>query len=394
MAKEVILVFRDGRFKTVHEDNVKFITDSELKKASYALVSVLGGEVQRYLPIDPDYLIRDLKDGGDFSYKFEYFAPSSYADDTPEFIPMDLHTVHLESIFDLYDAIYFMRQVSFEFDILNPNEFDDMKILDIPEIHFGIPDSSIGKISIHIRKKISRVSNMKGLAVEDINEEIGRLFGIMTELTDGDYSRIQILECHSWILLESPKDEPRSDGFQVVSTPLCTGAIVFINKKTMDALDYMNRTMLTVLLYDATAMDEEFFTENVSHYVNTDFIDDAIVGMVSGALSSGTEVLTFLVEMKFVYETTQFIMSLHDFCNVNGVMFTMKYNIRRPVYLMHTDINDEYIETIRSAEWEYNYGIENPENISPIQIFIDNLREFMDDPNNYQPCESDETPPF
>lgn len=394
MAKEIILMFRDGTYKTFSEESVKFITKSELKKTSYALVSVLGGDVQRYLPIDPDYLVIDLKDGGEFSYKFEYFAPSSYADNTPEFIPMDLRTVHLDSIFDLYDAIYFMRQVSFEFDIINPNEFDDMKILDIPEIHFDIPDSSIGKISIHIRKKISRVANIKGLAVEDINEELGRLFGIMSELIDEDYSRIQVLEYHSWILLETPKSEPRFDGFQVFSTPLCTGAIVFINKNTMDALDYMNRTMLTVLLYDATAMDEKSFAKNVSHYVNTDFIDDAIVGMSSGALSSGTEVLTFLVEMEFVYETTQFIMSLHDFCNVNGVMFTMKYGIRRPVHLMHTDVNDEYIETIRSAEWGYNYGIDTIDNVSPIQIFIENLRDFMDDPNNYQACESDETPPF
>ena len=157
MAREVILFYTDDSYKTFSESEVHHITKEDLKRSSYALVSVgQCDEVQCYLPIRPEYLVTNMKPGT-FSYCFEYSVYSADITEDPELYPMNIQTVKLESIFDLYDSIYFLAEIIFTYDIMNPNKFDDYRVLDVLEVTIDIPESSKKHIWYHNRIKKTRL---------------------------------------------------------------------------------------------------------------------------------------------------------------------------------------------------------------------------------------------
>lgn len=373
MAKEVILFYQNDTYKAFSENRLKDITEKDISEAMYALVSVQGGEVQRYLPIEPEYLITEIGEGSTFSYRFEYSAVNGdYLDEgeEPEMYDMGLHTIELKSVFDIYESIYFLKEVTEFFDIINPSRFDDMMILDVSEIKFDIKKSSKGPIRIHDRKDMASLSitNIRGIRCEDIDIKLSEAFGVIDEFNKTFHNWIRVFGDNRWALQESFSASDAEE-INVVGYPIDTGALVFIDINTLNQLRSISDVKVTIIMYDMGAVPEGIPPEDLPNYISDQYIEDQIINVIVTSLISPSSVITFILESKFYYQCAQFIMELHDFCNVNGVMFTMSWDIEKKIET-ENGIERGILKSKIPTTWSYDYGIVRDDDPKPLEKFM------------------------
>lgn len=353
MSREVILFYTDDSYKTFSESEVHHITKEDLKRSSYALVSVgQCDEVQCYLPIRPEYLVTNMKPGT-FSYCFEYSVYSADITEDPELYPMNIQTVKLESIFDLYDSIYFLAEIIFTYDIMNPNKFDDYRVLDVLEVTIDIPESSKKHIWYHNRIKKTRVTSVRNLVAEDIYINLRDTFGIDMDLIEPNHPWIKILKHNKWTTIEKLISDKNKT--EIVAFPLSTDAMIFSNVNTLVSLDDVDVPMVTVYMYDETMVEESKLSEIHDEQSADEILDDAWCGFVNSALISRAGVLTFLIECKFIDECFKLTMQLHEFCNINGVLYILRSGIQRQMFSPVNGSSMGFIKSEVPFHWIYDF---------------------------------------
>lgn len=386
MAREVILFYTDETYKVFSESDVYHITKTDLKNTTYAFVSVgQCEEVQCYLPIKPEFLITTMEPGT-FSYCFEYSVYSSDITEDPELYPMDTQTVELNSIFDLYDAIYFMAEIIFNYDVMNPNKFDDYRVLDVLEVKIDVPDSSQKPIHYYNRVKKTRVESLRNLAAEDIYTNMKEVFGIDTDLTNARHPWIHIHSHHKkcgWTVTEDIK--ANKNKIDIVAYPLSTNAMIFTNVNTLQSLNDIDVPLASIYMYDLSMIGEEQLIQIVDDHTADDYLEESYCGIIASALISREGVLTFLIELKFIDECIKFCMALHEYCNANGVLYVLRCNIQRQMF---SPVNGSSIGFLKSKYplytiYDFNEAVKREKPLSQFLMEYDRgLRgEFVYDNN-------------
>ena len=332
MAKEIMLFFRDGTYKVYGENHISQITEEDLGNSMMALVAIKSYEAQQYLPVDPDYLITRM-DPGEFQYSLEYDSMSSDLDPSYNGIfPLPIHKVDLMNVFDFYDAIYFIMEMGFIFEMMNPDRFDDFRVLDVMEAHIEIPDSNQGPITFHSKIKKTKVTNPNNLVCAEICIQLCKRFGIMEEFNKVSHTWIRIQEDHKWESTETLNERVKKDT-GVSSFPIDTGSLVFANVNMLIQLEDVDIPMYTAYLYDRSQLLGEgprigqlIDDMNAEHYV-----DDIICDVVSGSLLSRSGVLSFLIELPMLDECFRLSMMLHDFTNCAGVYYELTNQIQKKI---------------------------------------------------------------
>lgn len=332
MAKEIMLFFRDGTYKVYGENHISQITEEDLGNSMMALVAVKSYEAQQYLPVDPDYLITRMEPG-EFQYSLEYDSMSSDLDPSYNGIfPLPIHKVDLMNVFDFYDAIYFIMEMGFIFEMMNPDRFDDFRVLDVMEAHIKIPDSNQGPITFHSKIKKTKVTNPNNLVCGEICIHLCKRFGIMKEFNKVSHTWIRIQEDHKWESTETLNERVKKDT-GVSSFPIDTGSLVFANVNMLRQLEDVDIPMYTAYLYDRSMLLGEgprisklIDDMNADHYV-----DDIICDVVSGSLLSRSGVLSFLIELPMLDECFKLTMALNDFTNCAGVYYELTNQIQKKI---------------------------------------------------------------
>jgi hypothetical protein len=332
MAKEIMLFFRDGTYKVYGENHISQIAEEDLGNSMMALVAVKSYEAQQYLPVDPDYLITRMEPG-EFQYSLEYDSISSDLDPSYNGIfPLPIHKVDLMNVFDFYDAIYFIMEMGFIFEMMNPDRFDDFRVLDVMEAHIEIPDSNQGPITFHSKIKKTKVTNPNNLVCGEICIHLCKRFGIMKEFNKVSHTWIRIQEDHKWESTETLNERVKKDT-GVSSFPIDTGSLVFANVNMLRQLEDVDIPMYTAYLYDRSILLGEgpqisklIDDMNADHYV-----DDIICDVVSGSLLSRSGVLSFLIELPMLDECFKLTMALNDFTNCAGVYYELTNQIQKKI---------------------------------------------------------------
>ena len=332
MAKEIMLFFRDGTYKVYGENHISQIAEEDLGNSMMALVAVKSYEAQQYLPVDPDYLITRMEPG-EFQYSLEYDSISSDLDPSYNGIfPLPIHKVDLMNVFDFYDAIYFIMEMGFIFEMMNPDRFDDFRVLDVMEAHIEIPDSNQGPITFHSKIKKTKVTNPNNLVCGEICIHLCKRFGIMKEFNKVSHTWIRIQEDHKWESTETLNERVKKDT-GVSSFPIDTGSLVFANVNMLRQLEDVDIPMYTAYLYDRSILLGEgpqisklIDDMNADHYV-----DDIICDVVSGSLLSRSGVLSFLIELPMLDECFKLRMALNDFTNCAGVYYELTNQIQKKI---------------------------------------------------------------
>ena len=332
MAKEIMLFFRDGTYKVYGENHISQIAEEDLGNSMMALVAVKSYEAQQYLPVDPDYLITRMEPG-EFQYSLEYDSMSSDLDPSYNGIfPLPIHKVDLMNVFDFYDAIYFIMEMGFIFEMMNPDRFDDFRVLDVMEAHIEIPDSNQGPITFHSKIKKTKVTNPNNLVCAEICIQLCKRFGIMKEFNKVSHTWIRIQEDHKWESTETLNERVKKDT-GVSSFPIDTGSLVFANVNMLRQLEDVDIPMYTAYLYDRSMLLGEgprisklIDDMNADHYV-----DDIICDVVSGSLLSRSGVLSFLIELPMLDECFKLTMALNDFTNCAGVYYELTNQIQKKI---------------------------------------------------------------
>lgn len=332
MAKEIMLFFRDGTYKVYGENHISQITEEDLSNSMVALVGVKSYEAQQYLPVDPDYLITRM-DPGEFQYSLEYDSMSSDLDPSYNGIfPLPLRKVELMNVFDFYDAIYFIMEMGFIFEMMNPDRFDDFRVLDVMEAHFEVPDSNQGPITFHSKIKKTKVTNPNNLVCAEICIHLCKRFGIMEEFNKVSHTWIRIQENQRWESTETLNEKVKKDT-GVSSFPIDTGSLVFANVNMLRQLEDVDIPMYTAYLYDRSQLlgggpriNQLIDDMNAEHYV-----DDIICDVVSGSLLSRSGVLSFLIELPLLDECFKLSIALHDFANYGGVYYELTNLIQKKI---------------------------------------------------------------
>lgn len=336
MPREVILFYNDDTFKVYHDRSIAEVSKEELKKTLYALVSIQSGEVQKYLPIDPDYLITSIEPGK-FTYSMEYFTSSMDSGEDPEFFPLKETTVDLTSIYDLYDAIYFIKEMSYVYDIMNPNQFDDFRVLDVNQAHISIPVSSEGPIEFHGRVKRSKIKNPRDLIVADIEVSICEEFGVVDDFSKYQSNHIRITGKNKWKFSESSREPIEGDELEVVAYLIDTGALIFANINILESLDTIYECMLTAYLYDKNAIEPDYVRANIQNGTDDmdSVLDDGIVGIIIASMISKSSVLSFILELSFIDICFKLTMKIHEYCGIDryneGVLYELSFAIEKKI---------------------------------------------------------------
>lgn len=332
MAKEIMLFFRDGTYKVYGENHISQITEEDLGNSMMALVAVKSYEAQQYLPVDPDYLITRMEPG-EFQYSLEYDSMSSDLDSSYNGIfPLPIHKVDLMNVFDFYDAIYFIMEMGFIFEMMNPDRFDDFRVLDVMEAHIEIPDSNQGPITFHSKIKKTKVTNPNNLVCGEICIHLCKRFGIMKEFNKVSHTWIRIQEDHKWESTETLNERVKKDT-GVSSFPIDTGSLVFANVNMLRQLEDVDIPMYTAYLYDRSMLlGEGSRISKLIDDMNADhYVDDIICDVVSGSLLSRSGVLSFLIELPMLDECFKLTMALNDFTNCAGVYYELTNQIQKKI---------------------------------------------------------------
>lgn len=370
MPREVILFYNDDTYKVYRDRTVANISKKELKKTIYALVSVQSGEVQKYLPIDPDYLITNITPGT-FTYSMEYYTSSIDCEESPEFFPLKEMTVKLNSIYDLYDAIYFIREMSYVYDIMNPNQFDDFRVLDVNQVHIVIPDSNDGKIEFHSKIKRTKIKNPRALIAGDIEISLCEKFGVVDDFSKYQSNHIRIIGKNKWYYSESSREPIEGDKLNVVAYLLDTGALIFANVDMLEDLDCIYDSSVTIYLYDKDAIEADYIKSCIRTNEDIDSVmDDGLVGIIITSLIAKSSVLTFILEYLLIDTCIKLTMRIHEYCGIDnyseGVLYELSYSIERKI----------------PSEWSNPKGF--MKSIIPTKIYLD-----VDVPKIYK---DDDTP--
>ena len=332
MAKEIMLFFRDGTYKVYGENHISQIAEEDLGNSMMALVAVKSYEAQQYLPVDPDYLITRMEPG-EFQYSLEYDSMSSDLDPSYNGIfPLPIHKVDLMNVFDFYDAIYFIMEMGFIFEMMNPDRFDDFRVLDVMEAHIEIPDSNQGPITFHSKIKKTKVTNPNNLVCGEICIHLCKKFGIMKEFNKVSHTWIRIQEDHKWESTETLNERVKKDT-GVSSFPIDTGSLVFANVNMLRQLEDVDIPMYTAYLYDRSMLlGEGSRISKLIDDMNADhYVDDIICDVVSGSLLSRSGVLSFLIELPMLDECFKLTMVLNDFTNCAGVYYELTNQIQKKI---------------------------------------------------------------
>jgi hypothetical protein len=332
MAKEIMLFFRDGTYKIYGENHISQIAEEDLGNSMMALVAVKSYEAQQYLPVDPDYLITRMEPG-EFQYSLEYDSISSDLDPSYNGIfPLPIHKVDLMNVFDFYDAIYFIMEMGFIFEMMNPDRFDDFRVLDVMEAHIEIPDSNQGPITFHSKIKKTKVTNPNNLVCGEICIHLCKRFGIMKEFNKVSHTWIRIQEDHKWESTETLNEMVKKDT-GVSSFPIDTGSLVFANVNMLRQLEDVDIPMYTAYLYDRSMLlGEGSRISKLIDDMNADhYVDDIICDVVSGSLLSRSGVLSFLIELPMLDECFKLTMALNDFTNCAGVYYELTNQIQKKI---------------------------------------------------------------
>lgn len=332
MAKEIMLFFRDGTYKVYGENHISQIAEEDLGNSMMALVAVKSYEAQQYLPVDPDYLITRMEPG-EFQYSLEYDSISSDLDPSYNGIfPLPIHKVDLMNAFDFYDAIYFIMEMGFIFEMMNPDRFDDFRVLDVMEAHIEIPDSNQGPITFHSKIKKTKVTNPNNLVCGEICIHLCKRFGIMKEFNKVSHTWIRIQEDHKWESTETLNEMVKKDT-GVSSFPIDTGSLVFANVNMLRQLEDVDIPMYTAYLYDRSMLlGEGSRISKLIDDMNADhYVDDIICDVVSGSLLSRSGVLSFLIELPMLDECFKLTMALNDFTNCAGVYYELTNQIQKKI---------------------------------------------------------------
>lgn len=332
MAKEIMLFFRDGTYKVYGENHISQITEEDLSNSMVALVGVKSYEAQQYLPVDPDYLITRM-DPGEFQYSLEYDSMSSDLDPSYNGIfPLPLRKVELMNVFDFYDAIYFIMEMGFIFEMMNPDRFDDFRVLDVMEAHFEVPDSNQGPITFHSKIKKTKVTNPNNLVCAEICVHLCKRFGIMEEFNKVSHTWIRIQENQRWESTETLNEKVKKDT-GVSSFPIDTGSLVFANVNMLRQLEDVDIPMYTAYLYDRSQLigGGPRINQLVDDMNAEQYVDDIICDVVSGSLLSRSGVLSFLIELPLLDECFKLSIALHDFANCGGVYYELTNLIQKKI---------------------------------------------------------------
>lgn len=363
MAKEIMLFFRDGTYKVYGENHISQIAEEDLGNSMMALVAVKSYEAQQYLPVDPDYLITRMEPG-EFQYSLEYDSMSSDLDPSYNGIfPLPIHKVNLMNVFDFYDAIYFIMEMGFIFEMMNPDRFDDFRVLDVMEAHIEIPDSNQGPITFHSKIKKTKVTNPNNLVCAEICIQLCKRFGIMEEFNKVSHTWIRIQEDHKWESTETLTEKVKKDT-GVSSFPIDTGSLVFANVNMLRQLEDVDIPMYTAYLYDRSQLLEggprisELIDDmNADHYV-----DDIICDVVSGSLLSRSGVLSFLIELPMLDECFRLSMMLYNFTNCAGVYYELTNQIQKKI---PAPIGNQkgFLKSKTKTKWSYDFDDDKDKSI-------------------------------
>ena len=363
MAKEIMLFFRDGTYKVYGENHISQITEEDLGNSMMALVAVKSYEAQQYLPVDPEYLVTRMNPG-EFQYSLEYDSISSDLDPSYNGIfPLPIHKVNLMNVFDFYDAIYFIMEMGFIFEMMNPDRFDDFRVLDVMEAHIEIPDSNQGPITFHSKIKKTKVTNPNNLVCAEICIQLCKRFGIMEEFNKVSHTWIRIQEDHKWESTETLTEKVKKDT-GVSSFPIDTGSLVFANVNMLRQLEDVDIPMYTAYLYDRSQLLEggprisELIDDmNADHYV-----DDIICDVVSGSLLSRSGVLSFLIELPMLDDCFRLSMMLYNLTNCAGVYYELTNQIQKKI---PAPIGNQkgFLKSKTKTKWSYDFDDDKDKSI-------------------------------
>lgn len=355
MAKEIMLFFRDGTYKVYGENHISQITEEDLGNSMVALVGVKSYEAQQYLPVDPDYLITRM-DPGEFQYSLEYDSMSSDLDPAYNGIfPLPLRKVELMNVFDFYDAIYFIMEMGFIFEMMNPDRFDDFRVLDVMEAHFEVPDSNQGPITFHSKIKKTKVANPNNLVCAEICVHLCKRFGIMEEFNKVSHTWIRIQENQRWESTETLDEKVKKDT-GVSSFPIDTGSLVFANVNMLRQLEDVDIPMYTAYLYDRSALlgGGPRINQLIDDMNAEQYVDDIICDVVSGSLLSRSGVLSFLIELPLLDECFKLSIALHDFANCGGVYYELTNLIQKKIPAP-TGNPRGFLRSKTKTKWGYDF---------------------------------------
>lgn len=317
MGKEMILFKRDDTFAIYKGSACKNITRTELNHTEYVMVSVKDGEVQRYLMVDPDFLVTFIEPGT-FRYNFQIESICSADTIDPEILPLPLITMNINDPYDFYDAIYFVVEMMFLYDIMNPDAFDDIRVIDITEASFDIPDSNNGEIHFDYKMKKSKIQYSRDLSAEAIGYKLMDQFGILYKEKD-EPKYIHILKKHHWKFSEKKIIEGYP--YDITAYKLETLSYIFINTSLLKSLEGIFQPSVEITMYDLSSLDVDAFKKNSEAIKNEDLVDDSVTGYINTALLSRSGMLTFLIESDFVTKSIKFFMNFMQYCNLDGVLY-------------------------------------------------------------------------